>query len=44
MLLSACKVIGLAVNKWKTRYTVLGRHRGIMANEDIKIGVNSENH
>ena len=38
MLLNACKDIGLAVNKGKTKYMEVGRHRGLIANEHIKIG------
>ena len=41
MLLNACKVIGLAVNTGKTKYMEIGRHRGMIANEHIKIGSNS---
>ena len=41
MLLNACKDIGLAVNKGKTKYMEIGRHRGMIANEHIKIGSNS---
>ena len=35
MLLNACKDIDLAVNTGKTKYTEIGRHRGIMAYENI---------
>ena len=41
MLLSACKVIGLAVNTGKTKYMEVGSHRGMMTNERIRIGSNS---
>ena len=41
MLLNACKDIGLAVNTRKTRYMEIGRHRGVIATENIKIGSNS---
>ena len=40
MLLSPCKDICLAVNKGKTRYMEIGRHRDI-SNEHIKTGSNS---
>ena len=33
--------IGLAVNIGKTKYMVIGRHRGTIANEHIRIGSNS---
>ena len=36
--LNACKDIGLAVNTGKTKYMEIGRHRGMIANEHIKIG------
>ena len=36
-----CKDIGLAVNIGKTKYMEIGRHRGVIANEHIKIGSNS---
>ena len=36
-----CKDIGLAVNKGQTKYMEIERHRGIIANAHIKIGVNS---
>ena len=38
LLLNACKEIGLAVNTEKTKYMEIGRHRGMIANEHIKIG------
>ena len=41
MLLNACKDIGLAVNIGKTKYMEIGRHRGVIANAQIKIGSNS---
>ena len=41
MLLNACKDIGLAVNMGKTKYMEIGRHRGMVANVDIRIGSNS---
>ena len=37
VLLSASKDIGLAVNTEKTKYMEIGRHRGMIANADIKI-------
>ena len=41
VLLNACKDIGLAVNTGKTKYMEIGRHRGIIANEHIRISMNS---
>ena len=41
MLLNACKDIGLAVNNGKTKYMEIGQHRGMIANEHIKISSNS---
>jgi len=41
VLLNACKDIGLAVNTGITKYMVIGCHRGMIANENIKIGSNS---
>jgi hypothetical protein len=41
VLLNACKIIGLVVNTGKTKYMEIGRHRGMIANENIKIGSNS---
>ena len=41
MLSNACKDIGLAVNIEKTKYMQIGRHRGMIANEHIRIGSNS---
>ena len=41
VLLNACKDTGLAVNSRKTKYMEIGRHRGMMANEQIKLGNNS---
>ena len=32
--------VGLAVNIGKTRYMEVGRHRGMMANEHIRVGSN----
>ena len=36
VLLNACENIALAVNTRKTKYIEVGRHRGMMVNEDIK--------
>ena len=41
MLLNACKDIGLAVNTGKTKKLEMGLHRGMIANEHIKICSNS---
>ena len=41
VLLNACKDIGLAVNTGKTKYMEIGRHRGMIANEQITIGSNN---
>ena len=41
MLLNACKDIGLAVNTRTTKYKEIGRNRGMIANEHIKVGSNS---
>ena len=41
MLLNACKNISLAVNTGKTKYMEIGRHRGMITNEHIRIGSNS---
>ena len=41
MLLNACKDISLAVNTRKSKYMEIGRYRGMIANEHIKIGNNS---
>ena len=41
MLLNAFRDIGLAVNTEKTKYMEVGRHRGMIANEYIRIGSNS---
>ena len=38
---SDSKDIGLAVNTGKTKYMEIGRHRGMIANEHIKIGSKS---
>ena len=40
MLLNAFKDVGLAVNTGKTNFMEIGRHRGMIANEHIKIGSN----
>ena len=40
VLLHACKDIGLAVNTGNTKYMEIGRNRGMIANEHIKIGSN----
>ena len=37
MLLNASYSIGLAVNTGKTKYMGIGRRRGMIANEHIKI-------
>jgi hypothetical protein len=41
VLLNAYMDIGLAVNTGKTKYMEIGRHRGMIANEHIRIGINS---
>ena len=41
VLLNACKDIDVAVNKGKTRYMEIGRHRDVITNEYIRIGSNS---
>ena len=41
MLLNACKDIGLVLNIGKTKYMEIGRHRGMLSNEQIRIGSNS---
>ena len=41
MLLKACKDIGLAVNTGKTKYMEIGLRLGMMANEHISVGNNS---
>ena len=41
VLLNACKDIGLAVSTGKTKYMEIGRNRGVIANEHIKVGSNS---
>ena len=38
VLFNACKDIGLAVNTGKTKYMEIGRHRGMIANEHIRMG------
>ena len=40
-ILIACKDIGLAANTGQTKYMEIGCHRGMIANEHIKIGSNS---
>ena len=37
VLLNACMDIGLAVNTRKTKYMEIGRYRGMIPNEHIKI-------
>ena len=39
ILLNACKDIGLAVNIGKTNYMEVGRHRGVMANEHVRVNI-----
>ena len=41
VLLNACKGIGLVVNTRKTKNMEIGRHRDMIANEHIKVGINS---
>ena len=41
VLLNASKDVGLTVNTGETKYLEIGRHRGMVANELIKIGSNS---
>ena len=41
VLLNTCKDIGLAVNIGKTKHMEIGRHRGMIANAQTKIGGNS---
>jgi hypothetical protein len=41
VLLNACKYIGLAVNTGKPKYMEIGRHRGMMTNENITEDSNS---
>ena len=38
VLFNDCKDIGLAINTRKTKYMEKGRHRGMIANEHIRIG------
>ena len=38
VLLNACKDIGLAVNTVNTKYMKIGRQRGMIANEHMRIG------
>ena len=33
--------VGLTINKGKTKYMEIECHRGLIANEHIKIGINS---
>ena len=41
VFLNACKGIGLAVNTGKTKYMEIGRQRGMIGNEHIRIGSHS---
>ena len=41
VLLNACKDIGLTISTGKTKYMEVGRHRGMMANQHIRIASNS---
>ena len=41
MLVNACKNIGLAINRGKTKYMEIGRRRGMMENDHIPLGRNS---
>ena len=41
LLLNACKDVGLAVNTGKTKYMEIGRDRGMIAYELVRIGSNS---
>jgi hypothetical protein len=41
VLLNACNDIALPVNTRETRYMKIGRHRGIITNERIRISSNS---
>ena len=41
ILINACKDISLVVNTGKTKYLEIGRRRGMIANEHIRIGSNS---
>ena len=41
VLLDVCKDIGLAVNTGKNKYMEIGHHRGVIANEHIRIGSNA---
>ena len=41
LLLNGSKDIGIVVNTGKTKYMDIGRHRGMIANEHIKMGSNS---
>ena len=41
VLLNACRDIGLALNKGKSKYMEVGCGRGMVANEHITVGSNS---
>ena len=41
VLLNACGVVGLVVNTGKTKYLEVGDHRGMIANQYIRVGNNS---
>ena len=41
VLLNDCNDVGLAVNTGKSKYMEIGRNRGMIANEHIKIASNS---
>ena len=41
VLLRACKDIDLAVNTGKTKYMEIGRHRGIIVHDNIRMCSNS---
>ena len=41
VLLNAFKDVGLLVNTGKTKYMKIGRQRGMIANEHIRMGTNS---
>ena len=40
-VIETCKDIGLAVNTGKIKYMEIGRHRGAISSENIKIDSNS---
>ena len=42
MLLNTCKDNGLAVITRKTTYIEVGHHQGMMANENLTVGSNSD--